>query len=70
MQGDEKVEDTRQGNLIQSRGRQFHRGIVYSGGRGMHYWCFRCGVEGHQEFECSNYNIQESKLGQHSSLNT
>ena len=61
FQGIEKEEDNRQGNLNQPRGRGFQRGRGYGGGKGRPYWCFRCGVEGHRAFECSNDNMQESK---------
>ena len=55
--------------MNQPRGRVFQRGRGYGGGRGIPYWCFRCGVEGHQAFECSNYKMQEPKKGNHPSLN-
>jgi hypothetical protein len=46
--GNEKVEDIRQGNLNQPRGRGFQNGRGYGGSRGGPYVCFRCGVQGHR----------------------
>ena len=67
-QGFEKAKDTRQGNFNQPRGRGSQRGRGYGGGRGRPYWCFRCGVEGHQAFYFSKYTMQYMREGQQPSL--